>query len=243
MRLAFDLDGVLADFHGTLVREANARFPNTDSTTAAATASPAARGVDIDGDADSEDFPLPPRQQEQLWEALAAVPNFWETLSEIEPGVIGRLAALARERRWEVIFLTSRPDTAGDSIQVQTQRWLQQRGFPLPSVFVVCRDRGKIAMALDLDVVVDDRPKSCLDVALESKARAILVWRGAPGAVPASARRLGIGVVPTMAECLDVLSEVQQEGPDDTRWIDRLKRLLGLSVAAPSTRRLDVGGS
>ena len=37
----------------------------------------------------------------------------------------------------EIIFLTKRPESAGATAQVQTQRWLQSKGFALPSVFVV----------------------------------------------------------------------------------------------------------
>src|SRR5439155_16592344 len=107
--------------------------------------------------------------------------------------VIGRLASLAAERRWEIIFLTRRPESAGATAQVQTQRWLQSKGFTLPSVFVVHGSRGRIAAALDLDVVIDDRPENCLDVVVDSKARALLVWREDVSQLPAAARRLGIG--------------------------------------------------
>ena len=40
----------------------------------------------------------------------------------------------ARERRWEVIFLTTRPSTAGELVQLQSQRWLAAHGFQYPSV-------------------------------------------------------------------------------------------------------------
>ena len=40
---------------------------------------------------------------------LAHTDNFWEGLTEIEPGAIKKLAAIADERRWEVLFITSRP--------------------------------------------------------------------------------------------------------------------------------------
>ena len=69
----------------------------------------------------------------------------------------------------------------------------------MPSVYVVHGSRGQIAKALQIDVVVDDRPENCLDVVLESQAGAILVWRGQRESVPASARRMGIAVVPTVA--------------------------------------------
>ena len=137
-----------------------------------------------------------------------------------------------RERKWEVIFLTSRPETSGDTAQLQSQRWLVERGFPLPSVFVVHGSRGKIAASLQLDVLVDDRPENCLDVAIDSTARAILVWRGGEDKVPGSARQLGIGAVTSIAECLDIL-EALDRAEDEVGLVDRFKRLLGLK---PSRR-------
>jgi hypothetical protein len=172
---------------------------------------------------------LSSHQQSELWKAACSRENFWETLDEIEPGALGRLFRLVRDRRWELIFLTSRPETKGDSAQAQSHRWLAAHGFPSPSIFVVHGSRGKIADALDLDVVVDDRPENCLDVATDSKARAILVWRGDESQIPASARQLGIGVVQSIAECLDILESLARpDQRDQLGVVERLKRLLGL---------------
>ena len=77
-----------------------------------------------------------------------------------------------------MIFLTTRPSTKGDLVQLQSQQWLEAHGFQYPSVFVVQRSRGKIADALQLDAFVDDRPENCLDIAVESKAGVILIWHG-----------------------------------------------------------------
>src|SRR6185295_8231856 len=83
------------------------------------------------------------RQQRRLWRHVESIEDFWQTLRELEPGVLKRLAALAPERRWEIIFLTKRPETAGATAQVQSQRWLESKGFSLPSVFVVQGSRGR----------------------------------------------------------------------------------------------------
>jgi hypothetical protein len=148
-------------------------------------------------------------------------------LNETEPGVIARLATMAKNRRWEIIFLTKRPQTVGATAQVQSQRWLESKGFVLPSVFVVQGSRGRIAAALDLAIVVDDRPENCLDVVVDSKARAILVWRESEKQLPGAARRLGIGVVKTTSECLDVLEQLDAPRADNPGVVDRVKRLLG----------------
>jgi hypothetical protein len=176
------------------------------------------------------------RESSAVWKALVSIDNFWETLAEIESGAIRRLATIADAEGWEVIFLTSRPLAPGRTVQRQSQTWLVRHGFPMPSVYVVQGSRGRIAESLQLDVFVDDRPDNCLDIVLESKARAILVWRGSPAKVPASTKRLGIGVVPTVAACLDLLVEAGRDKPGSADLISRLKRLLGLQ-AKPTTAR------
>lgn len=168
------------------------------------------------------------RQTRRLWHHVQTIEDFWGTLVELEPGVVSRLASISADRRWEVIFLTKRPECAGATSQVQTQRWLEAKGFPLPSVYVVQGSRGRIAASLDLDFVVDDRPENCLDVVVDSKARAILVWRDDEKHLPAAAKRLGIGVVHSVEECLNILTQLDAPPAEKPGVAERVKRLLGL---------------
>lgn len=239
MRIACDMDGVLADLHGAFARAAGRLFPELDT---AAIGSPEVGASPPDAEMPSTDdpsivppppvaaLPLTQKQSDAVWSELAATDNFWETLAEIESGAIARLAALAAERRWEMLFVTSRPRSVGRTVQRQSQRWLQHMGFPMPAAYVVHGSRGQIAKALQIDVVVDDRPENCLDVVLESQAGAILVWRGTRESVPASARRMGIAVVPTVAACLDALVEIERP-EDHGGLLDRLRRLFGLQTS------------
>jgi hypothetical protein len=249
MRLGFDLDGTVADLHSALTLEARRLFPDIDP---AAIPNSAAPGT---GPASSETSPdagssqpeeqalsfgsLSARQQREIWNAVCDRENFWETLDEIEPGALARLYALVQEHRWELIFLTSRPETRGDTAQAQSHRWLSKHGFVQPSIFVVHGSRGKIAASLALDVIVDDRPENCLDVAIDSSARAILVWRDDAGNVPGSARQLGIGSVGSMSECLDILESLDRPDTAQLGMVERLKRLLGLK---PQAARLKQAG-
>jgi hypothetical protein len=238
LRIAFDLDGVLADMEAELTRLAETLFGEAPAALPAPSSAPAAppaegQEPDAPGDEASVDdtppftaVPLTSRQQRRLWHHVESIENFWETLAETEPGLVRRLAQTALERRWEIIFLTRRPETVGRTAQVQSQRWLESKGFVLPCVYVVHRSRGRIAEALGLDLVVDDRPENCLDVAVDSKARAILVWRDDRRHLPAAARRLGIGVVGSVRECLDILT---QDAPDAEQpgIVARVMRALG----------------
>jgi hypothetical protein len=214
LRVAFDLDGVLADMDSALAEHAEVLFGKDRIKRAGSTSD---SEVQISAGADlalaPSDMDLTPRQRRRLWRRIARIENFWMTLQEIEPGSVKRLATAVAACRWEVIFLTKRPATAGLPAQVQSQRWLAAHGFERPSAYVVKGSRGHIAAALDLDVVVDDRPESCRDVIAESSARALLVWRKpAPHRSPA-AERLGIAIVRTVDECLGKLKEIEALGP------------------------------
>ncbi len=237
MRIAFDLDGVLADLHAAFARTALALYPELDRAAVAAPeigASPPVDDVDgseIPGLLGAAPLPLDGRQLEAVWKKLRATPNFWEGLAEIESGAIARLGAIAEQRRWDVLFITSRPSSSGSTVQRQSQRWLERHGFRLPSVYVVHGSRGAVAQALDLDVVVDDRPDNCLDVVLGSKAGAVLIWRGPQAQVPSSAKRLGIAVSPTVERCLAALTEAETTVGEGS-LLDRLRRLFGLKTRA-----------
>jgi hypothetical protein len=253
LRIAFDLDGVLADMESELVRQAEIVFGEAmtrklenraeeaplDVPTRRPTDMTAAERQEV---AESSGDNVPPliklnmttRQQRKLWRHVESIENFWERLEELEPGIIARLAAVAMDRRWEIIFLTKRPESAGATAQVQSQRWLESKGFTLPSVYVVQGSRGRIAAALGLDIVVDDRPENCLDVVVDSKARAILVWRDDEKRVPTAARRLGIGVVHSVEQCLEILTEIDHAAQQDTGVMSKVMRLLGLKETAPA---------
>jgi phosphoglycolate phosphatase-like HAD superfamily hydrolase len=252
LRIAFDCDGVVADLDAALAEIVTRLFgeappvevPPVDEPAAEKEATapdadaPAAEAPPSDGPTEEEIQAAPARfrtltrrQQHDLWEAVRNTENFWESLQETEPGIVARLATLARGRRWEVIFVTQRPSSAGDTTQIQTQRWLASHGFDRPSVYVIRSTRGKVADALSLDVVVDDRPENCLDVKLESRARAILVWNDDPASLPPNTRKLGIEPVTSLGECLDLLTDVPAAKPGVFK---RIKQLIGAARIDPA---------
>lgn len=244
-RIGFDLDGVLADMEAELVRQAELLFgePLTRVLQQRAKHPEGGQPVEQPADPDSSErlpdaiprlvsLQMTDRQEQRLWQHVEAIDGFWESLKEIEPGAIARLAKLAAERRWEIMFMTKRPETVGATAQVQTQRWLAAQGFPLPSVFVVHGSRGLVAAALGLDFVVDDRPENCLDVVVDSKARAILIWREDEKYLPVTARRLGVGIVKSVEESLNILSQVDTANRERPGFVHRVKRRLGFGETA-----------
>lgn len=232
LRIGFDLDGTVADMYSALRREAITLFGEEVLRKAEVVATKPQEALlrsSSGGQAGAEESPPKPeddptttlalqelhltvRQQSQLWDHVKQIENFWTTLPELEPGIISRIAKAAIDRRWELIFLTTRPSTQGELVQLQSQRWLEAHGLLYPSVFVVQRSRGKIADALHLDAFVDDRPENCLDIAVESRAKVILVWHGHMNDVPAGAKRLGVRPVSTITEALSLLEHL-----DDVR--------------------------
>src|SRR5918992_219105 len=225
LRIACDLDGTLADMESALEAEAERLFgpevdlrgslrgrpegPASAESPDPTATSPGMRPVF----AASNGRRLTDRQQRHLWARVRSIENFWESLQESEPGAVSRLAHAAAEYGWDVLFITTRPSAAGDTTQLQSQRWLQAHGFELPSVYVVSGSRGRIAAALTLDAVLDDRPENCLDVATDSNAKPFLIWRDGPETVPQGASRLGVKVVFSIAEALQHLESPRAIAP------------------------------
>src|SRR5688572_18299905 len=239
LRVGFDLDGTVADMYSALRREAIELFGEEVLRAPVESSKPQEASKEQTPQPKPEDdqtatlaiqeLHLTARQQNQLWDHVKKIENFWTTLPELEAGIISRIAKAATDRRWEIIFLTTRPSTKGELVQLQSQQWLEAHGFRYPSVFVVQRSRGRIADALHLDAFVDDRPENCLDIAVESKAKVILVWHGDVNDVPAGAKRLGVRPVSTISEALGLLEQL-----DDIRsergLMKSIKRAIGIGT-------------
>ena len=218
LRIGFDMDGVLADF-GAAFHEVERQLfgqgpaisegqPEQEEEQPGPAGPSDANGVTT---ADPKAVPQDAREgrsrRDRIWRAIQSTPNFWRALQPIDRLAVPRIHELMLRHRWEVFFITQRPSTAGDTVQRQTQQWLVEQGFDLPSVLVLGGSRGAAARALRLDYHVDDSAPNCLDVIADSRAKPILIVPDGDDLAVASARNLGIGTAQSIAECLGILEE------------------------------------
>jgi hypothetical protein len=206
IRVGFDVDGVIANFNRTF-RETAAKIDGAAGSHNPADPAPRALAAEA---------------MKRVWDHIGRTPQWWLQLEPYEPDEIERLYRTSRQRRWEVYFMTTRPSSAGETTQFQTQWWLESHGFPLPAVLTVPGSRGDAANALKLDIAVDDRLTNCVDIIAASRTKAVLLLRKEDQMVRDQATARGIAVVSTLAAAIDAI-ELFEEAKRTTSG--RLSRL------------------
>lgn len=224
LRIGIDLDGTLADLSSIYHEYEETMFgASTDEPAEDAGDEPA----QVTDKAKLKAAMLASKQRENVWRAIRQTPNFWTQLKPLEPDAVRELYAATLSRDWEVFFITQRPRTAGASVQAQTQRWLIEQGFNTPAVLTLSGSRGKAAHALDLDFLIDDLPKNCVEVISDSRCRPILILRTPDPRAELTAKRMDIGVVHSVREAIELLKQ-PLEMPRES-MVAQVLRKLGLS--------------
>lgn len=201
LKVGFDVDGVLADFKSAFRAVAVEVVPRLSR---------------------ANDAVLTQQEVARVWDVIARTHNWWTELRAYEPEQIARLYESVRSHQWEVVFVTNRPASSGDSAQLQTQWWLEQNGFLLPAVVTVPGSRGDVANALRLDLMVDDQPVNCAEIVGGSTTKALLLLRDGAESVRQHALSRGIGVVSTLSEALDVIDRMREALPQRRGRLMRL---------------------
>lgn len=218
LRIGIDMDGVLADFLSAF-RQVETRLFGPGAEVAP---------EDPEEEEERQERGLFETRQRHraIWREIETTGNFWTTLEPLGRDAVRRLQELSLTHRWEVFFITQRPASAGETVQRQTQRWLRDQGFELPSVLVVSGSRSAVVHALRLDYHVDDSMQHCLDVIADSPAKTILVVPDSSESGIAHARKLGMAPVSTIDQALDILEQatVARTNPS---MLQRLSALVG----------------
>ena len=198
LRVGFDIDGVLADFRTAFRQTAERclRKPVAEDT----------------GDEQSR-APLTADDIRRVWDHIGKTPNWWLDVPAYEPAQIARLYGLMRSTGWEIFFMTKRPPSAGDSVQFQTQWWIERFGFYLPSVLTVPGSRGEVSNGLRLDLIIDDQIINCAEVIGAGPTKALLMLREPDQAARTLALNRGIGVVATLSEAITILERLHDVVP------------------------------
>jgi hypothetical protein len=204
IRVGFDVDGVLADFHKAF-RETAAKM---DSETG--------------GQDERQARPLNAEAMKRVWNQIGRTSQWWVHLEAYEPAEIVRLYEMSRQNRWEVYFMTTRPSSAGETTQFQTQWWLERHGFPMPAVMTVPGSRGDAANAIKLDIAVDDRLTNCVDIIAASRTKAILLLRHDDKPLRDQALARGIAVVSTLAGAIDAILHFEEVKRTNAGRLSRL---------------------
>jgi 5'(3')-deoxyribonucleotidase len=237
LRIAFDMDGTLADLSsayaevekrlfGAADEDAKHPAPEAREQEQHASSAPDAGAAADEREDRRKVARARTRHRDGVWRAIEATPDFWTTLKPLEEGAVERLYELTEELRWEVFFVTQRPATAGATVQRQTHTWLVEQGFKTPSVIPLSGGRGKAAAALRLDYLVDDTPQNCVDVLSDSSTRAILLVDADDPLAASSARRLGIGVAHAAHDALDLLVKATAARANPTLF-EKLRKMVG----------------
>lgn len=169
MRIAVDVDGVLARFEHGFVRACNKLWPGR---------------VNLDFVPKRWDFAadmgLSPAEFDRAWEQVKVTPHFWIDLPPYEDSV-ATMRLLLDRTPIEVYYVTSRVPTVGLSPLAQTTYWLRKHGI-LPggaSVIAVPHPSSKRAIykALELDGSIDDKGETAEDCATLKNHHAYLLTR------------------------------------------------------------------
>lgn len=148
--IAFDIDGVLANFTRGFLRIAHRLFgtPHGDTFTQENWAIEEYSPLGLTKE--QTDFNNGP-----IWKEVKSSPDFWATLDPINPSAMSRINRIQNK-----IFITDRP---GINTKEQSAFFLQSWGIEDPIVIVGSK-KGPIAAEQNVVAVIDDRYSNVVDI-------------------------------------------------------------------------------
>jgi hypothetical protein len=165
LRLAIDVDGVLANFTEAFVHEVNAIWPGRISRHFQPS------------QWDWSDAGMTQDENERVWERIKSKLNFW---MELHP-YLENVRAVAVHRvlypEDEIFYVTARVSTAGMPVMHQTQLWLQSCGIGGVGTAVIVSehsDKSDIYQAIGCDASIDDNLEAVIAHRASTKGAVLL---------------------------------------------------------------------
>lgn len=149
-RVGVDIDGVLANFTSAFKQEAEQVLDRK------------LEGQPADWEMSNW---MTEAEQTKVWNRIKASEDWFSLYVGPLPGVIRSITHL--DKFADPYFISTRIQTAGKPIKVQSQVWLNELGIEFPTV-IITKDKGIVAKALKLEAFVDDKPENLEDIAKES---------------------------------------------------------------------------
>jgi 5'(3')-deoxyribonucleotidase len=157
VKVALDIDGVLADFISPFVQLLEARSGGV---------------VDLDTVTDPNFANYPLLSRELIRDCIMEVsddPRFWRRLAPMPSAAEwATLDALSREER--LVFVTHRYEREHYSIHDVTCDWLRKHGVSKPVVYFTQTVKSELIGKMGVQLFVDDRHENCRDVAENTEA-------------------------------------------------------------------------
>jgi 5'(3')-deoxyribonucleotidase len=149
-RIGVDVDGVLANFVRGAITMSRALFPNANIST----------DESLLKTWDFKGIGLTTEQEAILWACIHNTQNFWQNLTPLPSTSL--LPVLAQHH--DLIFVTNRLETPGNTVCKQTERWLKFY-FDILNPYVICAgSKGEVCQGLRLAAFIDDKPENIEDI-------------------------------------------------------------------------------
>lgn len=175
MKVAVDVDGVLADFHDGAMRIINQLRPGTNITPK--NYAPVTRNY-------WQNFGI---SDDEFWGRVDATRNWWLSLPAF-PENVSALFNFLHSGQHTVILCTSRLETVGMSVERQTWHWIESCGYtrsPLSYLSVVAAPKASrkapIYKAMGIEYSVDDLGKTVAECNAVEGHQAFLLPRSDSG--------------------------------------------------------------
>lgn len=153
--LAFDLDGVLADFYRAALMNILVWHPDPVRV--------------VQYDLVDNCYP----DIHSLFGAEAAIPEIYAALSPIDDSLF-HLVRILEQKIYTGVYITSRPKN--ESVIEITKQWLREYGFPdLPLYFT--DSKGQMCRELGIDIMVEDTPQQAETIVTDSPDTRVLLLR------------------------------------------------------------------